>query len=121
MIRKRIKLEPEKAIFIFVEETLPPTAMLMADLYKQYQDEDGFLYITYSGENVRMSRATLARLTRRVTDFRHRTISAPKINTAFEGRPAVPFRYHKHIYHTACDRGGKSRNKGSVHHVVLIS
>ncbi|CAI4219690.1 unnamed protein product [Parascedosporium putredinis] len=34
VIRKRIKLSPEKAIFIFVDE-----------------DEDGFLYITYSGEN----------------------------------------------------------------------
>lgn len=75
VIRKRIKLEPEKAIFIFVEETLPPTAMLMADLYKQYQDEDGFLYITYSGENVCMSCATLARLTRRVPDFRQCAIS----------------------------------------------
>ncbi|KAL7008725.1 ubiquitin-like protein atg8 [Cystobasidiomycetes sp. EMM_F5] len=51
VIRKRIKLEPEKAIYIFVEEILPPTASLMAAIYEEYRDEDGFLYITYSGEN----------------------------------------------------------------------
>lgn len=52
VIRKRIKLEPEKAIFIFVDEVLPPTAALMAGVYEEYRDEDGFLYVTYSGENV---------------------------------------------------------------------
>lgn len=52
VIRKRIKLEPEKAIFIFVDEVLPPTAALMAQIYDEYKDEDDFLYVTYSGENV---------------------------------------------------------------------
>jgi GABA(A) receptor-associated protein len=72
VIRKRIKLSPEKAIFIFVDEVLPPTAALMSSIYEEhkgpstqyclisvistmsltyYTDEDGFLYITYSGEN----------------------------------------------------------------------
>ncbi|GAA5905632.1 ubiquitin-like protein ATG8 [Sporobolomyces salmoneus] len=51
VIRKRIKLEPEKAIFIFVDEVLPPTAALMSQIYEEHKDEDGFLYITYSGEN----------------------------------------------------------------------
>lgn len=70
VIRKRIKLSPEKAIFIFVEEVLPPTAALMSSIYEEHKDEDGyvtkryivynsilttnfssFLYITYSGEN----------------------------------------------------------------------
>ena len=51
VIRRRIQLAPEKAIFIFVNDILPPTAMLMSQLYDQYKDEDGFLYITYSGEN----------------------------------------------------------------------
>ena len=71
VIRKRIKLSPEKAIFIFVDEVLPPTAALMSSIYEEHkvhtsqtgyiyeeyesltllQDEDGFLYITYSGEN----------------------------------------------------------------------
>lgn len=104
VIRKRIKLSPEKAIFIFVRNVLPPTcgcggvcswslclwarlvagmcdphrnpdpqhllcppsppppspphprpprpaAALMSSIYEDHRDEDGFLYITYSGEN----------------------------------------------------------------------
>lgn len=51
MIRKRIKLAPEKAIFIFVDEVLPATAALMSAVYEEHRDEDGFLYVSYSGEN----------------------------------------------------------------------
>ncbi|KAG7796854.1 hypothetical protein KL944_004955 [Ogataea haglerorum] len=51
VIRKRIQLPSEKAIFIFVNDILPPTASLMSTIYEQYKDEDGFLYILYSGEN----------------------------------------------------------------------
>jgi Autophagy protein Atg8 ubiquitin like len=47
VIRKRIKLSPEKAIFIFVDEVLPPAAGLMSSIYEEHKDEDGFLYITY--------------------------------------------------------------------------
>jgi len=51
VIRKRIKLQPEKAIFIFVKNALPPTAALMSQIYKEQADEDGFLYVTYAGES----------------------------------------------------------------------
>ncbi|TVU14769.1 hypothetical protein EJB05_38262, partial [Eragrostis curvula] len=51
VVRKRIKLSAEKAIFIFVKDTLPPTAALMSAIYEEHKDEDGFLYMTYSGEN----------------------------------------------------------------------
>ena len=51
VIRKRIKLPPEKAIFIFVDNVIPPTASLMSAVYEVQRDEDGFLYVTYSGEN----------------------------------------------------------------------
>jgi GABA(A) receptor-associated protein len=51
VIRKRIKLAPEKAVFIFVDDVLPPTAALMSTIYEEHKDPDGFLYITYSGEN----------------------------------------------------------------------
>jgi len=51
VIRKRIKLPPEKAVFLFVNNALPPTAAIMAHLYEAHKDEDGFLYIKYSGEN----------------------------------------------------------------------
>mmetsp|Transcript_20560 Transcript_20560/g.68927 ORF Transcript_20560/g.68927 Transcript_20560/m.68927 type:complete len:137 (-) Transcript_20560:1064-1474(-) len=41
VIRKRIKLAPEKAIFIFVNNVLPPTAALMSTIYEEQKDEDG--------------------------------------------------------------------------------
>lgn len=41
VIRKRIKLSPDKAIFIFVNELLPPTAALMSSVYEEHKDEDG--------------------------------------------------------------------------------
>merc|ERR1711861_16432 len=53
LVRKRLRLPPEKAIFIFVNGVLPSTgAALMSQMYKDYKDPDGFLYVTYSGENV---------------------------------------------------------------------
>ncbi|KAG6489606.1 hypothetical protein ZIOFF_050886 [Zingiber officinale] len=51
VVRKRIKLSAEKAIFIFVKNSLPPTAAIMSAIYEENKDEDGFLYMTYSGEN----------------------------------------------------------------------
>ncbi|KAK3039463.1 hypothetical protein RJ639_028045 [Escallonia herrerae] len=51
VIRKRIKLSAEKAIFIFVDNVLPPTGAIMSGIYDEKKDEDGFLYVTYSGEN----------------------------------------------------------------------
>lgn len=51
VIRKRVKISPEKAIFVFVNNVLPPTAALMSSLYEDYKDESGFLIMTYSGEN----------------------------------------------------------------------
>jgi len=51
VIRKRISIPSDKAIFIFVNNTLPPTAALMSAVYEQHRDEDGFMYMMYSGEN----------------------------------------------------------------------
>eukprot|EP00294_Goniomonas_avonlea_P017362 CAMPEP_0114540190 /NCGR_PEP_ID=MMETSP0114-20121206/633_1 /TAXON_ID=31324 /ORGANISM="Goniomonas sp, Strain m" /LENGTH=125 /DNA_ID=CAMNT_0001724331 /DNA_START=37 /DNA_END=414 /DNA_ORIENTATION=+ len=51
VIRKRIKLSPERAIFIFVDNVIPPTGALMSNIYEEKKDADGFLYVTYSGEN----------------------------------------------------------------------
>ncbi|KAI4356738.1 hypothetical protein L6164_000733 [Bauhinia variegata] len=51
VIRKRIKLSAEKAIFIFVDNVLPPTGAIMSAIYEEKKDKDGFLYVTYSGEN----------------------------------------------------------------------
>ena len=52
IIRKRIELSPEKAVFIFLNNnTIPPTSSLLSDLFKKHADDDGFLYLTYAGEN----------------------------------------------------------------------
>lgn len=46
-----IKLSPDKAIFIFVNSVLPATSASMREIFAEYKDNDGFLYLTYSGEN----------------------------------------------------------------------
>jgi GABA(A) receptor-associated protein len=51
VIRKRIKLEPEKALFVFINQVLPPTSSCIYDIYNEHKDADGFLYVTYTGEN----------------------------------------------------------------------
>jgi len=51
VIRKRIKLAPEKALFLFCANSIPPNAALMSTVYEEQKDEDGFLYVQYSGES----------------------------------------------------------------------
>jgi len=51
IIRKRISITPEEAIFVFVNETLPPSSYLMSLIYNEYKDEDGFLYLKITSEN----------------------------------------------------------------------
>jgi GABA(A) receptor-associated protein len=51
VIRKRIQLAPEKALFLFCSNTIPPNAALMSTVYEEQKDEDGFLYVQYSGES----------------------------------------------------------------------
>lgn len=50
VIRKRIKLDADRALFVFINHTIPPSAALLSDVYERNRDEDGFLYVTYSGE-----------------------------------------------------------------------
>jgi GABA(A) receptor-associated protein len=52
VIRKRLALPPEQAIYISVNGTIPPAASLMSTIYSENKDSDGFLYCTYTGENV---------------------------------------------------------------------
>lgn len=51
VIRKRIKLPAEQAIFIFVNNTLPAAGTLMSQIYKEHADSDKFLYLILSGES----------------------------------------------------------------------
>jgi len=51
IIRKRVKLGSTKALFVFVNNVLPPTNISFRLLYEQQAESDGFLYIAYSVEN----------------------------------------------------------------------
>lgn len=51
ILRKRVQLPPKTAMFLFVNGSVPPTGMMFSNLYENKKDDDGFLYIVYSGEN----------------------------------------------------------------------
>ena len=51
VIRKRVSIPPEKAIFMFCNGSLPPHGKTMRDLHRTYGNEDGFLYFVYALEN----------------------------------------------------------------------
>ena len=51
VIRKRMLIEPEKSIYLFVKTHIMAGNMSLSSVYDKYNDEDGFLYITYGGEN----------------------------------------------------------------------
>ena len=52
VIRKRIRLSSEMAMFLFIGDELPNTNALMSQLYNTMAHPSGFLFIEYSGENV---------------------------------------------------------------------
>ena len=52
VIRKRIKISPDKSIYLFIDNhVMPATSQLISQLYTEHKDEDGFLYIKYAGES----------------------------------------------------------------------
>ena len=51
VLRKHIELFPGETIFIFINNILPPSTATIDSIYQKNQNEDGFLYINYSGEN----------------------------------------------------------------------
>jgi len=51
VIRNRMKLPSENALFLFVKGSIPSSNTIISELYDSKKDEDGFLYINYSGEN----------------------------------------------------------------------
>jgi GABA(A) receptor-associated protein len=50
-IRKRIKLEPEKAMFLFINNKMIPCSEIMGKIYKDNAEDDMFLYMVLQGEN----------------------------------------------------------------------
>ena len=51
-LRIRLQLPCEKALFIFINGTLQPINSGLSILYDTYKDNDGFLYLAFSEENV---------------------------------------------------------------------
>ena len=51
VIRKRMIVPQEKAIFLFINDTIPSRSILLSNLYSCYKEKDGFLYVTYTFEN----------------------------------------------------------------------
>ena len=45
VIRKHMKLDPEYAIFVFINNKLHPVTSLVGTIYAQEKDEDGFMYM----------------------------------------------------------------------------
>jgi len=53
VIRNRMNLPPEIGLYLFVGEqfAIPSNTSMISCVYDTHRDEDGFLYINYSGEN----------------------------------------------------------------------
>ena len=51
IIRNRMKLPSEKALFLIINGYIPPSCSLISQIYNDHKDKDNFLYINYTGEN----------------------------------------------------------------------
>ena len=51
IVRKRINIKPEEALFVLVNGGLINGNKLMGDIYEIKKNDDGFLYMTYTSEN----------------------------------------------------------------------
>ena len=50
VIRKRMKLDSSKAIYLFINDKIVPVSQTLGVVYDKHQDKDGFLYIKYDSE-----------------------------------------------------------------------
>ena len=51
VIRRRMRVSPEVALFMYCGATLPSSTTLIQELYSTQKDMDGFLYLTFQGES----------------------------------------------------------------------
>lgn len=52
MLRKYIILKETQSLYVLIDNIIPPSSATIEELYRSHKNEDGFLYIIYSGENV---------------------------------------------------------------------
>ena len=50
-IRKQTELGPHEAMFIYVKNSLVQTNQIIYNIWEEYHEDDGFLYLTVSKEN----------------------------------------------------------------------
>jgi len=50
-LRKRMKVKPEQAVFMFLNNMIVPTGGEIGNIYREFKDDDGFLYMVISTEN----------------------------------------------------------------------
>lgn len=51
IIRKRLQLNSEEALFMFVKDNILPSSCYIGQIYELYRDVDGYLYIQYAKEH----------------------------------------------------------------------
>ena len=51
VVRKRLKLSSEKALFVFINDKLMPNSRTLYEIYQEEKAEDEFLYMKYASEN----------------------------------------------------------------------
>lgn len=51
VIRKRVKISSEQALYIYCNNKLPVHSKLMSEIFTHYENEDGFLYVSVCVEN----------------------------------------------------------------------
>lgn len=51
VIRKKISLRDDQAIFLLINNTLQPTSSLISQLYNDHREDCGYLFIKYTSEN----------------------------------------------------------------------
>lgn len=51
IIRKRLNIQKSEALYIYINNIIPPSNNFISEIYDDLKDKDGFLYITYSNEN----------------------------------------------------------------------
>ena len=53
IIRRKLKLSKEQSLYLLVNDgkDLLRSNGTLSEVFEKYQDEDGFLYVLYTGEN----------------------------------------------------------------------
>jgi GABA(A) receptor-associated protein len=52
VVRKKLRLPQEKALFLFINNKIVSSTKMIGEIYEKNKHSDGFLYVSYSYENV---------------------------------------------------------------------